>query len=151
MALKTGVFHFHFSTSLFHSCYLTTPVSNPSPFPIILSSQIPYKQPAQPNHIHTLLNSINSEPNFFNLEDDDCMFIWNISAKTSQNQKLYQENPKSFKWLIHLNTNSELLQYKYKYNNHILKMSVFGMKPHISAYRIFFIHMKFDFYFYMCN
>jgi hypothetical protein len=49
------------------------------------------------------------------------MFICNISAKTSQSQKLYQENLKSFKWLIHLNPTSEMLQYRQKYNNQILK------------------------------
>ena len=122
MALKRTVFHLHFSTSIFHSCYFPTPGSTPCPPPMILSSQIPYKQPAQPNHIHTLIISFNFEPYFFILEDDGCMFIWNISTKTSQTQKLYL---KSFKWLIHSNPTSELLQYNSKYNNHTLEMSFF--------------------------
>jgi hypothetical protein len=35
---------------------------------MILSGQIPYKQPAQPNHIHTLTISINFEPHFSTLK-----------------------------------------------------------------------------------
>ena len=68
MALKRIVFHFHFSTSLFHSCYFPTTGSTPCPVPIILSGQNPYKQPAQPNHIHTLITSINFEPHFSTLK-----------------------------------------------------------------------------------
>jgi hypothetical protein len=81
MALKRIVFHFHFSNSLYQSSYFTTPGSTPSPLSMIPSGQIPYKQPAKPNHIHTLIISISSEPHFFNLEDDGCMLI---SAKNSQ-------------------------------------------------------------------